>query len=109
MNAPGNVHTLGLRIIALWLASKGKVATILDKQYDAAHLLKRIKTTRTKLLLISVALPAQYNGVNEIVERVAELANPIRPRVVVGGSAVKLGLIPPIRGADLMADISLLS
>ena len=109
MNAPGNIHTLGLRIIALWLASKGKVATILDTQYDAAHLLKLIKTTRTKLLLISVALPAQYYGVNEIVKQVAKLANPIRPSVVVGGSAVKLGLIPPIRGADLMADISLLS
>ncbi|MDO9417152.1 hypothetical protein [Pararhizobium sp.] len=71
--------------------------------------MKLIKTTRTKLLLISVALPAQYCGVSEIVKQVAKLANPIRPRVVVGGSAVKLGLIPPIRGADLMAGISLLS
>ncbi len=109
MNAPGNLHTLGLRIISQWLASKGKIATILDTQDDAAHLLKLIKTTRTKLLLISVALPAQYYSVNEIVEQVAKLAKPIRPRVVVGGYAVKLGLIPPIRGADLMADISLLN
>jgi methanogenic corrinoid protein MtbC1 len=109
MNAPGNVHTLGLRIIALWLASKGKVATILDPQSDAVHLLELIKKTRTRLLLISVALPAQFTGVKEIVEHVAKLADSIRPRVVVGGSAVKLGLIPPICGADLIADVSLLS
>ena len=30
-------------------------------------------------------------------------------RFVVGGSAVKLGLIPPILGADLLVDVSLLS
>lgn len=108
MNAPGNVHTLALRIIALWLASKGKIATILDTQ-DAANLLKVIKTTRPTLLLISVALKEQYCGLKEIVEQVAKLAESIRPRVVVGGSAVKLGLIPPILGADLLADISLLS
>lgn len=107
MNAPGNAHTIGLRIIALWLASKGKIATI-DTQ-DAANLMKLIKTTRPKLVLISVALHEQYFGLKEIVEQVAKLAESIRPRVVVGGSAVKLGLIPPILGADLLADISLLS
>ena len=60
MNAPGNVHTLGLRIIALWLASKGRIATILDTQ-DAANVLKVIKTTRPTLLLISVALWFERN------------------------------------------------
>ncbi len=109
INAPGNLHTLGLRIIALWLASKGQAATILKEDYGAARLLEFINTTRTKLLLISVALPEQYPGVNEIVEKVAKIANPMRPRIVVGGSAVKLGLIPAIPGAELMADISLLS
>ena len=53
-------------------------------------------------------LPEQYSGMQKNVEQVTKLAIPIRPRVVIGGSAVKLGLIPPILGAELMADIKLL-
>ena len=89
MNAPGNVHTLGLRILALWLASKGKTATILDTQ-DAANLLELIETTRPELLLISVALQEQYLGLKEIIEQVAKLAESIRPRVVVGGAVMSV-------------------
>ena len=109
MNAPANLHTLGLRIISLWLASKGEEAIILDTQSDPAYLLELIRKTRTRLLLISIALPEQYHSVREIVEEVARLGNPTRPRVVLGGAAVKLGLIPPICGAELIGDISLLS
>jgi len=44
-----------------------------------------------------------------ITERIAELPKSTRPKVIVGGYAVKLGLVPAIPGADLMADISSLS
>jgi len=108
MNALGNRHTLAVRILALWLASKGRRTEIVNAQRDIDQLLSLIRTKQTKLLLISMALSEQYGGVKEIAERIAELPEPIRPRVIVGGYAVKLGLIPPIPGADLMADISLL-
>jgi hypothetical protein len=41
-------------------------------------------------------------------ERVAALPGPIRPKIIVGGYAVKLGLVPEIPGAELVADINTL-
>ncbi len=108
MNAFGNRHTLAVRVLALWLKSKGRRTEIVDAQRDTDPLLSHIRTKQPKLLLISMALSEQYGGVNELAERIAELPEPVRPRVVVGGYAVKLGLVPPIQGADMMADISLL-
>ena len=108
-NAPGNRHTLAVKILDLWLASKGRRARIVDAQFDLGPLIDEIRTTRSSILLISMSLMKQYGVVNEIVERVAELPQPLRPRVVIGGYAVKLGLVPPITGTDLMADISALA
>jgi len=62
--------------------------------------------TQPKLILVSIALAEQCMGVTAIAERVAELPSSIRPRVIVGGNAVKLGLVSVIPGADLMGDIS---
>jgi methanogenic corrinoid protein MtbC1 len=108
-SAPGNRHTLAVRILALWLASKGNRTQIVDTQTNLQQLLNLIRTTRIKLLLVSMSLAEQYSGVQEIVERIAKLPMPIRPKVVVGGYAVKLGLVPRIPGADLIADISSLN
>jgi len=109
MNAPGNEHTLAIRILALWLVSKGTLAQIADAHLNLDELVKLVGTTHPKMLLISMALAEQSRGVISIAERIAELPKSIRPKIIVGGYAVKLGLVPPIPGADLMADISLLS
>jgi methanogenic corrinoid protein MtbC1 len=107
--APGNRHTLAIKILDLWLVSRGKRARIVDVQFNFGALIDEIRTTRSNILLISMSLMEQYAAVNEIVEQVAELPKPLRPRAVIGGYAVKLGLVPPITGADLMADISALA
>ena len=39
----------------------------------------------------------------------AALPEPVRPRVFVGGYAVKMGFVTAIPGADLVADINLLA
>jgi methanogenic corrinoid protein MtbC1 len=109
MNAPGNEHTLAIRILALWLVSKGMQAQIADAHLDLDQLVTLVRSARPKMLLISMALAAQRRDVIAIAERMAELPKSIRPKVIVGGYAVKLGLVPPIPGADLMADISSLS
>ncbi len=108
-NAPGNRHTLAIKILDLWLVSRGKRGRIVDVQFNPGPLIDEIRTTRSDTLLISMSLMEQYGGVNEIVGQVAELPKPLLPRVVIGGYAVKLGLVPPITGADLMADISALA
>ena len=109
MNAPGNEHTLAIRILALWLVSKGKRAQIADAHLRLDELTTLVKTTKPKVLLISMALAEQSKGVMAIAERIAELPKPIRPRIIVGGYAVKLGLVPSIPGTDLMVDISTLT
>ncbi|MGA7809200.1 cobalamin-dependent protein, partial [Bradyrhizobium sp.] len=106
MNAPGNKHTLAVRILALWLASKGARVQIVDRHCTMDEIVNAIAADKTEMLLISMALSEQRAGVVEIAERVAELPLLVRPAIVVGGYAVKLGLVPPIPGAELLADIS---
>jgi hypothetical protein len=53
-----------------------------------------------------MALPEQADGVVGIVDRIAALPQALRPRVIVGGYAVKQGLVSEIPGAELLADIS---
>jgi len=55
-----------------------------------------------------MALAEQCAGVTALVERIEELPASIRPRVIVGGYAVKLGLVSAISDAELIGDISLL-
>jgi hypothetical protein len=93
-NAPGNRHTLAIKILDLWLASRGKRARIMGVQFNPGPLLNEIRTTRSNIFLISMSLMEQYGAVTEIVEQVAELPMPRRPRVIIGGYAVKLGLVP---------------
>lgn len=105
MNAPGNIHTLAIRILALWLGSRGVRADIINGPIGFAALQQRLAATKPKHLLISMALAEQRAQVADIVGRVRALPASIRPRVIVGGYAVKTGLVAPVAGADLVADI----
>jgi methanogenic corrinoid protein MtbC1 len=109
MNAPGNNHTMAIRFLALWMADKGTRTRVLDVSVEGRHLISLIKDARPRALLISMALAEQSESVRGIVSCMAEVPLRIRPRVVVGGYAVKSGLISPIPRAELVADISSLS
>jgi methanogenic corrinoid protein MtbC1 len=106
MNAPGNSHTLAIRILALVLAEQDVQASILHIPLDLEALIATMDRIKPRLVLISIALAEQYASVAGIAERIAAMPKTIRPKVVVGGYAVKLGLISAIPGAELMADIS---
>lgn len=108
MNAPGNLHTLGIRILALTLEDKGVRPHVVEGSVGTEELVALVRSKQPRLLLISVALLEQRAGVLAIVERLATLPESIRPRIVVGGYAVKLNLIPAIHGADLIPDFSAL-
>ena len=56
-----------------------------------------------------MALAEQSSGVMAMTKRIATLPSPVRPKIFVGGYAVKLGLVSDLPGAELMADISALS
>jgi len=106
MNAPGNTHTLATRILSLWLTNKGTPARLVREWESDEELLALIRHTQPRLLLVSMALAEQTPSVVAIAERIAELPTSKRPRVVVGGYAIKAGLVATIPGADLVGDIS---
>lgn len=108
MNAPGNTHVVGIRILGLWLQNQGwrtrhvDELTVLDALADPAM------SGEPKTLLISIALPEQFDAVAALAERVKALPAPSRPSIVLGGYAVKTGRVLPIPGVALAPDISAL-
>jgi len=109
MNAPGNTHTLAIRVLALWLESRSNCTPTVVDNLDPQELAQRIIKGAPKALLISMALPEQLNGVAAISALVEELPAGARPKVIVGGYAIKSGLIRFVPGADLVTEINLLS
>jgi len=108
MNAPGNKHTLAIRTMSLWLWDRGVPARMLDVPPSREELLAHVVRTQPRLVLVSMALAEQCMDVTCIAEGIAALPSSIRPRIIVGGFAVKYGLVSAIPGAELMGDISAL-
>ena len=108
MNAPGNRHGLAVRILALWLQSRGATVRIVDSDIDGASLMRSIAAERPKYLLISMALSEQRDSVAGIVEAAQMLPHDIRPKIIVGGYPIKAGLIASIPAAELLPDINAL-
>jgi methanogenic corrinoid protein MtbC1 len=108
MNAPGNRHDLAIRILTLWLESRGATVRIIDEKIDDASLIRNLATDRPKYLLISMAVTDQLDRVVEIVKTAQALPPNLRPKIFVGGYPVKAGPISAIPAAELLADISAL-
>ena len=107
VNAPGNLHDLGIRFLHLWLESHGHRARVVTGDIDA--IVEAIIRSRPGFLLMSISLPEQAESIAALVERL-KLALPAKtPKVVVGGHAVKVRAVTHLAGADLCPDINLLS
>ena len=109
MNAPGNHHVLALRILSLWLSGQDVRSEVVGPDEGLDDIVALVSRVRPRLVLISIALPEQRQAVVDVVTAIAALPQSSRPTVFVGGYAVKMGLIEPIPGAELMADIHELS
>jgi methanogenic corrinoid protein MtbC1 len=103
VNAYGNDHTIGIRILAMWLRSKGVDARVLDPTPLPTELLSVCLQQRPVAVLISLALAEQRPGVVSISKAVA-FSKGYKPTVVVGGYAVKMGLVAPIPGIQFISD-----
>jgi len=108
MNAPGNAHVVGIRILALWLQNQGWPTRHVDERTVLDVLSEPSLAGESKTLLVSIALPEQCDAVRALVERVQALPAPRRPKIVLGGYAVKTRLVPRIPGVMLARDISAL-
>jgi hypothetical protein len=106
MNAPGNRHRMALQILAAWCVDKGIPARIIDPIPVIDDLITLIGVSRPRLILVSIALSEQHLAVVRLVERIAALLGPHHPKILVGGYAVKMSLVPPIPGACLVPDIN---
>jgi methanogenic corrinoid protein MtbC1 len=62
INAPGNHQTLGIRVLALWLISRGRRARIISRQPDLAQLVERVVAATPQIVAISVACPTSATG-----------------------------------------------
>jgi methanogenic corrinoid protein MtbC1 len=105
MNAPGNTHTLAIRILTLWLRSQGFEAILLNPAPPVEDLLMMDIGKRRLAILISLALPEQRQGVVRLVEQLICLPEP-KPLIVVGGYAVKLNLVAPIPDCIFLESIT---
>jgi methanogenic corrinoid protein MtbC1 len=108
MKAPGNTHGVGIRILGLWLQNQGWRTRFVDAHtvFDAMTELSIADQPAT--LLVSIALPGQRDAVAALVERLQAIPAPRCPIIILGGYAVKVGLVTAIPGATLAADISAL-
>lgn len=108
MNAPGNRHNLAVRILSIWLEGRGAKVRIIEDDVNQGTLLRRITAERPTCLLISMGLAEQRDRVAEIAEAVQTLPHTVRPKIIVGGYPVKVGLVRSIPEAELLHDISAL-
>ncbi len=114
LNAAGNQHTLALRILSLWLAHEGVHTWPVSRDGDVADAVAHtvaetmalVQRVNPKMVLVSMSLAEQRAGVVAVVESLTTLPETRRPRILVGGYAVKMGLVEPIAGAQMLADIS---
>ena len=109
MNAPGNTHTLAGRILTLWLQSRGIAAQLASAEGGTDAVLAEVEAVKPEQILISMALVEQRDGVAAIVERIRALPGASQLRIVVGGYAVKAGLVTAMPGAEIVSDISTLA
>ena len=72
-------------------------------------LMRDVTICRPGYLLMSMALLDQRDHVADVAAHIQALPQHLRPKMLVGGYPVKVGLVPPIPGADLVPDISALS
>ncbi len=105
MNALGNDHSLGVRILSLWLQSKGIETRLFHPPPTPETLFQFATQTRPQAILISVALEWQKVYVHNIARMIELLPRP-RPTLIVGGYAIKQNLIPPIPDVLLLESIT---
>ncbi|MEO6323882.1 MAG: cobalamin B12-binding domain-containing protein [Thermoanaerobaculia bacterium] len=108
VNARGNRHTLAIRALALYLRQNGARAGALSPELSIDEVLLETERSGARIVLVSAALAEHRDQVVELAEAIGTMPDGARPRIVVGGYAVKSGLFEPIPGVQLAGDISAL-
>ncbi len=105
IGAPGNYHTLGVRISALWLNSKGISTKAIYPGLPPEEIPALLREYNPLFLGISVSLTEQAHGVQQILHVIREAKLPSPPEVIIGGFAAKQEIFPEIPGATRVKDL----
>jgi len=105
MNARGNSHSLGVRILSLWLQAAAIETREFHPPPSPELLLNCIAEEQPQAVLISLALASQKDYVATVARRIADMPQP-QPALIVGGYAIKHKLVPPISGAMFLETIN---
>jgi methanogenic corrinoid protein MtbC1 len=106
--AEGNYHTLGLRFVELAACLQGLKSQVVMPGLPAREIVALAKSLCPLAVGLSVALASQLPVVLEVAARLAEVPAERRPRLVVGGQALRAGLELPAAaaGVELLRDFS---
>lgn len=105
--AEDNAHTIGPSIVEVMLRTQGHHVVCVSPGLPGDEILALVATMRPRVLGVSVSSPSQLSSVRHVARGLEGLNAGHRPRLVVGGFAVKAGLgVPTDPGYELVADPS---
>ncbi|MEI7903885.1 MAG: cobalamin B12-binding domain-containing protein [Candidatus Firestonebacteria bacterium] len=103
--ADGNYHTLGLRIIEIFLVAKNIPSYVVIPGLPAGEVEKLVIELKPEIVGVSVSLVPQLESVRELARNLKNLPARSRPRIIIGGQAVRMGLtVRPDWGIEVMTD-----
>lgn len=104
VNGEGNYHTMGVRIARMWLEDRGVSSLAVYPGLPAGEIVSLVETLRPATLGISISLRDQVPAVARIVESLGSGG----PRIVLGGHAVKRGLVSGLPGTTALTRLETL-
>ena len=78
---------------------------MLEPPRPHAQLIQTIQELQPKFLLVSLALAEQQDGLAKIAQSTNAIATELRPMSIVGGNAVKSGMVTPIQDSVFLSDL----
>jgi methanogenic corrinoid protein MtbC1 len=89
VNAEGNSHSLGLQMVEFFLVTHSVPVMALQQGLPTREVLQIVESVRPRTVGISCALPDQLASAYRTAEAIAALSEADRPRVFVGGFALR--------------------
>jgi methanogenic corrinoid protein MtbC1 len=108
LSAPDNYHTLGSRVLSLWMNDRGLRSKALYPGIPPEEAAKVVDEYRPARLGISISMVDQIPGVRAMIETVRAVHPPEKLAIVLGGAAVKENLVPEIAGTRILSEPTLL-
>jgi methanogenic corrinoid protein MtbC1 len=106
--AEGNYHSLGARMAELGLCLQSYSTLTVVPGLPAKEVVALALSLRPRVIAVSVALAPQMRSVRELCTMLEKMPSEDRPRLAIGGSALRLGLdVPSAWGIEVSKDFDL--